>query len=176
MLTNQVSQTITDIEVHPFKAYVPDNATVLIVGSFPGKEQARQTSTDHWFYGAKRNQFWPIISEVYNIELRTTETKKQLFVSKGIAIADIFLKVSRKQNNNTDDNLEVLEYNDEEIRSILQTTNFDLILFTSKFVQKHFVKLFPAVVNGECLPSPSPRNARMAKAEKVYIYKSKLPK
>jgi len=168
---------MTEIETHPFEAYVPANASVLIVGSFPGKGQAEEKlKENHWFYGAKRNQFWSIISDVYNVELKTTESKKKLFSDKGIAIADIFLKVRRKENNNTDDNLEVIQYNDEAIKKILQTTPFELILFTSKFVEKHFLKLFPAVVNGQYLPSPSPRYARITKAEKVTFYKNKLPK
>jgi hypoxanthine-DNA glycosylase len=168
---------MSDIETHPFQAFVPKGAVVLIVGSFPGKGQTNLESiNDSWFYGSKRNQFWSILSAVYAVELNAIEIKKQLFTEKKIAIVDIFLKVKRRENNNLDTNLEVIEYNDKAIQKILQENNFRSILFTSKFVEKEFRKLFPQISNGRCLPSPSPRYARMKKMGKVDVYKSILPK
>lgn len=56
------------IETHPFIPFVPENATILILGSFPGKEQTQtEPGAEQWFYGAKRNQFWNIISSIYII-------------------------------------------------------------------------------------------------------------
>jgi hypoxanthine-DNA glycosylase len=166
-----------EIEAHPFEPFIPPNSTVLIVGSFPGREQTNDKGgVDQWFYGAKRNQFWTILSEVYQTELKSTESKRQLFKIKGIAITDILLKIRRMENSNLDNKIEIVEYNDKAIKSILETSNFKTIFFTSKFVQKHFLKLFPKTVNGECLPSPSPRYARMSKTDKIIYYKNKLPK
>ena len=161
---------MSKIETHPFKPFVPANATVLIVGSFPGRDiTQRNIDNDKWFYGTRRNQFWDIMSSVYNAELKTTKDKKELFKKAGIAIADIFLTVKRKGENNSDTNLEVITYNDKAIRKILANTSFQHIFFTSKFVEKHFLKIFPGTKNGECLPSPSPRYARMSKAGKDYL-------
>ena len=62
---------MSEVETHPFKPYVPHNATILIVGSFPGRDiTKKKLKKDDWFYGTKRNQFWNIISGVYNIELK----------------------------------------------------------------------------------------------------------
>jgi len=167
---------MNEIETHPFKPFVPTNATVLIVGSFPGKDiTQKELHKDDWFYGTKRNQFWNIISGVYGTELKTTLTKKELFTKKGIGIADIILKACRNEKNNADTNLEVITYNDKAIRKILAHSSFEHIFFTSKFVEKHFLKIFPETKNGECLPSPSPRYAGMSKAEKIAYYKKKLP-
>jgi hypoxanthine-DNA glycosylase len=164
------------IETHPFKPFVPVNATVLIVGSFPGRDTTqRNIDNDKWFYNTKRNQFWDIISAVYNIELKTTKDKQELFKKAGIAIADIFLTIKRKGEDNSDTSLDILTYNDEAIRKILKHTLFEHIFFTSKFVEKHFLKLFRGIKNGECLPSPSPRYASMSKQEKIAHYKRKLP-
>src|SRR5882757_2228374 len=103
---------MSEIEIHPFRPFVPINATVLIVGSFPGRDiTQKKLSEKNWFYGTKRNQFWNIISDVYNIELKSTSDKKELFNKKGIAIADIILKARRKAINNSDTNLEVIAYN-----------------------------------------------------------------
>lgn len=168
---------MNEIESHPFSPFVPDNATILILGSFPGREQTQmETDNDQWFYGAKRNQFWKIISSVYNTDLLCKEDKQQLFKKFGIGITDILLKVRRKNNSNLDDNLEIVEYNDKAIKTILDKSKIKSIFFTSKYVEKHFYKLFPDFKNAEYLPSPSPRYARMTKADKVNYYKSKLPK
>jgi hypoxanthine-DNA glycosylase len=162
------------IEIHPHKAFVPPNAKVLILGSFPGKGHATFESASEWFYASKRNQFWNILRGVYNEELFTTEDKKGLFVNHSIAIADVFLKIRRKEGNNQDSNLEIIAYNDKALRKILKENKFESIFFTSKLVEKHFIKLFPSIKNGECLPSPSPRYARMPLKEKINVYKKKL--
>jgi hypoxanthine-DNA glycosylase len=165
-----------EIETHPFKAFVPAKATVLIVGSFPGRDIThKKLSEDEWFYGTKRNQFWKIISGVYQTELTTKAEKQKLFEKYGIAIVDIFLRIKRKGNNNTDSNLEIIEYNDTAIEKILENKNIEKIFFTSQFVGKSFLNRFPGVKTGESLPSPSPRYARMSLLEKIEYYKLKLP-
>lgn len=166
-----------EIETHPFKAFVPKNATVLIVGSFPGKDITHKiVSEDEWFYGTKRNQFWKIISGVYNKDLNTKAEKQKLFENYGIGIVDIFLRIKRKGDNNTDSNLEIVEFNGKAIKKILENENIQTIFFTSKFVEKSFLKLFPGTGNGKCLPSPSPRFARMSLEDKIENYKNQLPK
>ncbi|HWY33813.1 MAG TPA: DNA-deoxyinosine glycosylase [Nitrosopumilaceae archaeon] len=164
------------IETHPFDPFVPDNARVLILGSFPGKEQT-QTGFDseQWFYGAKRNQFWSIISEVYNIEISSKADKQQLFRKHGIAITDIILKAERKNNSNLDNNLAKIVYNTKIIKAILDKSRIKSIFCTSRFVESHFRKLFPDIRNTEYLPSPSPRYAGMTRADKIEYYKRKLP-
>jgi hypoxanthine-DNA glycosylase len=166
-----------EIEVHPFKAFIPGNATVIIVGSFPGKEITHKIlSEDEWFYGSKRNQFWKIISGVYQTDLLTRSEKQNLFSKYGIGIVDIFLRIKRNGNNNTDSNLEIVEYNDKEIKKILENKNITTVFFTSQFVEKEFLKLFPSIKNAKCLPSPSPRYARMSLAQKIEKYKISLPR
>lgn len=166
-----------EIEVHPFKAFIPQNATVIIVGSFPGKEITHKIlSEDEWFYGTKRNQFWKIISGVYHAELSTKAEKQRLFTKHGIGMVDIFLRIKRKGDNNTDSNLEIVEYNDKALKQILQNKNIQTIFFTSKFVEKQFLKLFPTCEIGKCLPSPSPRFARMSLEEKIKNYQLQLPR
>jgi hypoxanthine-DNA glycosylase len=166
-----------EIEVHPFKAFIPSNATVVIIGTFPGKDIThKQLGENDWFYGTKRNQFWKIISGVYNAEVITKKQKQSLLEAHRIGIADLFLKVRRTADNNTDGNLHVIEFNDEELKKIIVLPTLKHIYFTSKFVEKEFLKVFPSVSIGESLPSPSPRFAKMSLASKIEIYKSKLPK
>ena len=165
-----------EIETHPHKLFVPLNSTVLILGTFPGKNNVQVEGKAEWFYSSKRNQFWTIIRGVYEEELQTVAQKKDLFSRKGIAIGDIFLKIKRKENNNSDNSLEVVEYNDLEILKLLQQNSIKHIFTTSQFVLKEFKKLFPDFKNIDALPSPSPRYARMNMEQKIDFYMKKLPK
>ncbi|MEO8721886.1 MAG: uracil-DNA glycosylase family protein [Ginsengibacter sp.] len=165
-----------EIETHPFKAFIPENVAVIIVGSFPGREVTHKIlSEDEWFYGSKRNQFWKIISGVYGVNLQKRSDKQALFIKHGIGMVDLFLKIKRREDNNTDSNLEIVALNDKEIKKVLQNQNIHSIFFTSKFVEKSFMKIFPGTQIGECLPSPSPRYARMSLQDKINYYKTKLP-
>jgi hypothetical protein len=49
------------------------------------------------------------------------------------------------------------------------------VLFTSRFVEKEFKKLFPGYKDTDILPSPSPRYFKLTVADKAKIYKAKLP-
>lgn len=164
-----------EIETHPHKLFVPKNAKVLIIGSFPGRNNVQVEGQDEWFYSSKRNQFWNIIRKVYQEELNTTAEKKELFTRKGIAIGDLFLKVKRIESNNSDNSLEVIEYNNKAIKKMLKKHSFHFIYTTSKFVEKEFKKIFPKIENVEALPSPSPRYARIKLEDKIAYYKQKLP-
>jgi len=175
---------MNEIEQHPFEAFIPENATILILGSFPGKEQTQGNidKSKEWFYGAKRNQFWKIISSVYDepsLKEKETSYKMDLFSKAGVAVTDIILKARRKDGKSLDANLEIVEYNYPKIESILKDSNIKSIFFTSKFVEKHFKKhfdsLFPEIKNRESLPSPSPRFT-MKFEEKINHYKKKFPK
>jgi len=162
-------------ETHPYEPFVPQKATVLILGSFPGLHQTRRLNEfEEWFYSAKRNQFWKIISSIYSTELDTIQKKKDLFEEKGIAITDVILKAKRKKESNLDQHLYDIITNKEAIQEIISSKDIKRVYFTSKFVEKHFKQMFPEYHLGECLPSPSPRYARMNLDQKVEVYKDKL--
>lgn len=147
---------MNEIENHPFKPFIPDNASALIIGSFPGIEQvANSHNQEEWFYSAADNLFWPILSEVFKADLKTRTQKEELLTEKGIAITDIFTKVRRKEKSNLDKYLSDVEYN-RGITSIIEQSKIEKIFFTSKFVEKHFLRAFPQITFGVCLPSPSP--------------------
>src|SRR4051812_30504687 len=77
---SSIQHPVSSIEVHPFKPFMPEDAKFLIMGSFPGKIHTLNTPADtDWFYGAKRNTFWKIIEEVYDVELPDKVSKQQLF-------------------------------------------------------------------------------------------------
>lgn len=164
------------LEVHPFGAFVPKRLKVLIVGSFPGKEQTQcEVDASQWFYGAPRNQLWKILEIVYKTELKGRQQKQALFEKAGIGITDIIKTCVRRSGTNLDENLEIKEYNKETIAAILEQYR-PKVLFTSRFVEKEFKRLFPEYDNTDILPSPSPRYFRLSIADKAEVYKNKLPK
>ena len=163
------------IEVHPFAAFIPPGIKCLIVGSFPGKEQTRGgLDSTAWFYGAPLNQFWRILEKAYGVELRSKEDKQALFKKAGIGITDIFKSVIRTAGSNMDDNLQIVEYNKEELNRIIAAFK-PAIFCTSRFVEKEFKKMFPGYAAVDILPSPSPRYFKLTIEQKAEIYKKKLP-
>ena len=174
------------IETHAFGNFVPLNPKYLILGSFTGRQAVEGTSafdeSYDWFYGTKRNQFWPILEGVYGIELRNKHSKQELFTKLCIAMADIIYQCERKEGNNLDTNLVNIVYNTEAITEILESNQIEKIFFTSRDVEDRFKKVFNAIINRHpaieliYIPSPSPRYAQMSKEQKFRRYKELLPK
>lgn len=165
------------IETHPFEAFVPKGIEYLIVGSFPGREHTQSpVPAGQWFYGARRNQFWKILEDVYGQPLQHRTEKEALFTELKMGITDIIKSARRLDNTNLDQNLDIVEYNHQQIGEILKKKILKKVFFTSRFVEKEFKKAFPHYSHTEVLPSPSPRYATLSRAQKVAIYKKLLPK
>jgi len=172
-------------ETHPFGIYAPANARYLVLGSFVGKEALQDSghadASYDWFYGTRRNQFWPILEEVYGIPLRDKPAKQQLFSGLGMAIADIIHQCERTDGNNLDSNLVNKIYNHDIFRKI-PAGQLKEIFFTSRFVEKEFKLHFKEIIERHprirlrTLPSPSPRYARKSRQEKINEYRKMLPK
>ena len=174
------------VETHAFGNLVPSRAEYLILGSFTGRQAVKGTAATYdaydWFYGTKRNQFWPILEDVYGIELRNKRSKQELFTELGIAMADIIFQCERKDGSNSDSNLINIVYNIEPDIEMLKNNHIRKIFFTSKFVEDKFNKVFKeffehhSSIQYVTLPSPSPRYARISKEQKTKIYKRLRPK
>lgn len=171
------------VETHPFGNFVPANTQYLILGSFTGKRTEDDIKNGYdWFYGTKRNQFWPIMEEVYGLSLKTKTEKQNLFTKLGIAITDIILSCERKSNNNLDMNLTNIVFNTQAVIDVLDKNRVKTIFFSSRFVEKLFKKHLKNIlpqyseIKLVALPSPSPRYVAITKEEKIKRYKSILPK
>lgn len=166
------------IEVHPFGTFVPQNSRHLLLGTFAGKAAAGYD----WFYANGRNQFWPILQEVYDIDFDTKIKKQRLFERLKTAIADIILSCERKNGSNLDTNLTNIVFNTKAIENIFLENNIEKIFFTGRFAEQLFKRQFREVIKQYsetklvALPSPSPRYAAMSRIEKVNRYKELLPK
>lgn len=162
------------IEVHPFGDFVPKDPRYLLIGSFVTKPM----NNYEWFYANGRNQFWPILEEVYDRDLKNKNEQIKLFKDLHMALTDIIYSCERKKNSNLDINLFNITYNIEAIRNIVKVNKIRRIYFTSRFVESIFRRKFKDIsmeLELVCLPSPSPRFATMSKAIKIEKYKTLLP-
>ena len=164
------------LETHPFGVFVPAKARYLILGSFTGQQ------SHDWFYGTRRNQFWPILREVYGRELVGRVSKEKLFEELGVAIGDIIYQCERVHGSNLDTNLVNIVYNFDPIENILARNKIARIYFSSRFVETIFKRHFKDIIGRYrgielvTLPSPSPRYAAISKEEKARRYVDLLPK
>ena len=106
----------TDIETHPWAPFIPDNARVLIMGTFP--PGAHRWSMD-FYYPNPTNDFWRIIGLLYCGDRNALydadnhrfylDKIKHLLTLHGIALADTGHRIRRLKGNASDKYLEIIE-------------------------------------------------------------------
>jgi G:T/U-mismatch repair DNA glycosylase len=141
-------------ETNPWLCFVPPFTEKLVLGSFPCYNGSGYG--DFFYSGSGRNHFWPLLSELSGLPAGNVREKKAICVKHHIALSDVALKVKRRQGNCSDSNLEIIEYNRQGIHRCL-AAGARQIFFTSRFVQKHFYRIFPGIaIPSALLLSPSP--------------------
>jgi TDG/mug DNA glycosylase family protein len=159
---------------HPFKPIIFEKSEILILGTFP----SIKSFENNFYYSHPQNQFWNILSIVFNDKRPKTIEEKINFLKKHkIALWDTICECRRKNKNSRDDNLEILKPCDIE-NLLKQYTNIKKIAVTSrtaeKIIKKYF-KNYPSILqNPIYLPSPSPLNARLNLQQKAKIWKKLL--
>lgn len=153
---------------HPFKPIIFNDSNILILGTFPSIKSFENS----FYYAHPKNQFWNILSEIFNEKKALTTNEKIDFLKKHkIALWDIICECKRKENKSTDDNLEVIKPCD--IKNLLNNyPNIKKIATTSRLAQRVLKKHFK--IDSVYLPSPSPLNARVNFKQKVKIWKELL--
>ena len=153
-------------ETHPFGFFMPNDAKRLVIGSFPC---FNGIDYGEWFYcGSSKNYFWQLLSDLYDMPALNLDDKRLICQTHGIAITDIAFRIFRLQGNCSDANLKIIQYNDSIIKKCLDSS-IDIILFTSRFVEKHFKAIFPNFANQTAvIPSPSPAANRFIAGLKEY--------
>lgn len=107
---------VIEIETHPFPPYIPENAKVLIMGTFP--PQPKRWAMD-FYYPNRTNDFWFVMGLIFfgdrdalydrkNKEFRLAKIKA-LLDEKGIALNDTGYKIRRLAGNASDKFLEILQ-------------------------------------------------------------------
>ena len=107
------------VERHPLRPFLPPNARLLMLGSFP---PPRKRWCMDFFYPNRTNMMWEIFGEVFfgdsqRLVDAANKTFRQpdievLLTEKGIAIFDTATAVRRLSGNASDKDLEVVEKTD----------------------------------------------------------------
>ncbi|MEY8708291.1 uracil-DNA glycosylase family protein [Bacteroides faecichinchillae] len=108
-----------EIETHPLEPFLPSNAKLLMLGSFP--PQKKRWSMD-FYYPNLNNDMWRIVGFLFfnDKDYFLTETRKafcrdriiNFLHEKGIALFDTASSVRRLQDNASDKFLEVVQPTD----------------------------------------------------------------
>lgn len=156
---------------HPFKPIIFNDSKTLILGSFPSLKSFENS----FYYAHPRNQFWPILSSIYGMPVKSKQEKIALLKSAKIALWDVVGSCER--SNSADTNLKLCEPND--IESLLKEYgSIKRILFTGRKAQTLFKRFFDDRIDlpTALLPSPSPAYAAMDFSAKLKIWKEALIK
>lgn len=106
------------IEIHPLKPFLPQNAKLLMLGSFP-PPHARWTM--NFYYPNFQNDMWRIFGLVFfgdkdhflaDPKHFDKDRLEKFLREKGIAIADTGHKIRRLRGNASDQYLEIIEKTD----------------------------------------------------------------
>ena len=123
-----------EIERHPLRPFLPPNAQLLMLGSFP---PPKERWCMDFFYPNPQNDMWRIMGQIFfgdkthfegqRDQAQSTNTSKKVFnreeivsfcEANGIAIFDTAQAVIRLQGNAADEHLEIVEQTD--IATLLQ--------------------------------------------------------
>jgi G:T/U-mismatch repair DNA glycosylase len=123
--TENIERSTGGVEYHPLKPFLPENAKVLFLGSFPPQRKRwcmdfyyPNFINDHWriegqiFFGDK-NHFVDVLNKRFKIDEIVAFCKE-----KGLAFFDTSTAIRRLQDNASDKFLEVVESTD--IPALLQ--------------------------------------------------------
>ncbi len=130
---------------HPYGPYIPEGAKKLIIGTMPpyrfchrDSEQLFPEDVD-FYYGSKSNYFWPILSDIFNIELHYTnsreavEERKELLKQIKTGITDI-VDICVHSGGRADD-LSLLDIRQKDITALLaEHPTIGELVYTSRFV------------------------------------------
>jgi G:T/U-mismatch repair DNA glycosylase len=104
------------IERHPFQPFLPANALLLMLGTFP---PAPKRWCMPWYYPNFQNDMWRIFGWIYfgdknhfvDLEQKTyrVESLKAFLKERGVAIFDTALRIRRTKNTASDKDLEIVE-------------------------------------------------------------------
>lgn len=106
----------TELETHPFEPFSPDDAKVLVMGTFPPQ---RKRWSMEFYYPNRTNDFWPMMGllffgdrdHFYDRAAKSFRLPqiKDFLVEKGISLNDTGHKVRRLKGNASDKFLEIVE-------------------------------------------------------------------
>ncbi|MHC3994509.1 DNA-deoxyinosine glycosylase [Thiomicrolovo sp. ZZH C-3] len=152
---------------HPFDPVADGRSRVLVLGSFPSIASFEAD----FYYAHPRNQFWPIMEQLFDVTLPDKAARRTFALERGIALWDSYASLVRSANNSSDANLSDLVPND--IPAFLAAhPAIEHIFCTGKKAFEGCKKHAPDLpVPCTLLPSTSPAYAAMRFDAKLDAYR-----
>ena len=181
--TENIARSKDGVEYHPLRPFLPDNAKVLFLGSFPPQRKRwcmdfyyPNFINDHWriegqiFFGDK-NHFVDAANKRFRIEEIEAFCKE-----KGLAFFDTSTAIRRLQDNASDKFLEVVEPTDihalisqlPHLRAIVTTGEKATETICNYFGIEHLPK------TNESIPIPNPFEQKPFSNFQFSIFNSQL--
>lgn len=159
---------------------IDKDSKILILGTLPGDESIKNNE----YYTNRKNQFWEILSSIFNKDLVNLEYKEKIaFLSENhIALWDVY--ESAERNNSDDKNIKNGKINDFK-KFLTEYSNIEKILVVGDKAQKAFEKYLKEnnieiTLNFEntkcnyiCLPSSSGGNT-IPKEDKINTWRKAI--
>lgn len=123
---------------HPYKPFIPKNATKLIVGTLPPPRFTLgdlKTDDVNFCYGSRDGFLWPILDRLFDLKLKyenseaAVEQRKEFLIRRGIGICDVVESSRRSKIDASDLGMREVELRD--LISILRNNPLiETLLFT----------------------------------------------
>lgn len=109
------TEILSPLETHPWEPFIPENAKILIMGTFP---PGSHRWSMNFYYPNRTNDFWRIMGMIFyqNKDALIQPDSKQFDITaiksllneRGIALSDTGLQIRRLKGNASDKFLEIV--------------------------------------------------------------------
>ena len=154
--------------IHGFPPISRPDAHTLVLGSMPGRESLLQQR----YYAHPRNAFWPIVTDLFDIDAADYEQATEGLGRHGIALWDVLKACSRSSSLDSDIDDNSIVTNDFE-KFLIHHPHINRVFFNGAKAESVFRKhILPGLPDSQSkielqrLPSTSPAHASMSLAEK----------
>ena len=153
--------------LHGLPPVIDSSSRLLILGSFPGAASLKVQQ----YYGHPRNQFWPLLSAIWGLDLVALDYPGRLdqLRLRGLGLWDVYASCSRQ--GSLDAHIREAQFNDlSDLRQ--RAPELQLVAHNgseSAKVMKHVQALGLPVVR---LPSSSPANASWSFDRKLLAWRA----
>lgn len=142
-----------------FEPVFDEKSRILILGSFPSVLSRK----GGFYYGNKQNRFWSMLADAFACPIPVTnEQKRELVLSRGIALWDIVTDCEIKGSMDAD----IRNYEVADLYEILNKTDIEKILINGAKAYEIFSAHYPELLNRAVkMPSTSSANVRYDKSK-----------
>jgi len=146
----------TSLVIHSLEPVFNPESGILILGTMPSVSSRE----NGFYYSHPQNRFWQVLSAVFDEPLPyTSEQKKKLVLSHGIALWDVLAACEMKGSEDSSIRKPVAN----DFTSILSETRISRIFTTGEKAASLYRKLCRSATQIEAIPLPSTSPANRAR-------------